>query len=241
MTEDNYRHADEVPASIRTAERIVPMILAVTGDVRSVVDVGGGTGAWLSVFQRSGVEKMLLMDCPEVAPNLLIDESCFEPVDLSLELPKPQHFDLAVCVEVAEHLPSQMARPLVEWVTTAADVVVFSAAVPGQGGKGHINLQPPEYWMDLFHQRGFIRRDVLRSKIIHDEAIPWWYRQNLFLYVKPAFKLSADEVDFLPMEFQLIHSEIAYGDRSFRSLLRQLGPAFVSAVKRRLGHRQSTS
>ncbi|MGE3804952.1 MAG: methyltransferase domain-containing protein [Gemmataceae bacterium] len=234
MTVNKYRHADQVADSVHAAERIVPLILALTGQIRSVVDVGGGTGAWLSVFRRSGAEELLLLDCPDVATELLIDPSSFEPVDLSRELPAPRRFDLAVCVEVAEHLPGRMARPLVEWLTTAADVVAFSAAIPGQGGLGHVHLQPPGYWMELFQQRGFVRRDLLRAKIIHDETIPWWYRQNLFLYVKPDVKLSVEEPDFLPPEFQLIHADIFY-DRSFMSLVRQLGPAFVAAVKRRLG------
>ncbi|HUY93620.1 MAG TPA: methyltransferase domain-containing protein [Pirellulales bacterium] len=204
MTESSYPHADEVPDSLRAAERIVPFILAIVGGVRSVVDVGGGTGAWLSVFRRLGVEEMLLLDCPAAATNLLIDKSCFEPVDLGVRMPAPRRFDLAVCVEVAEHLPPCMARPLVEWLTTAADRVVFSAAIPGQGGKGHINLQPPAYWTELFERRGFIRRDVVRSKIVHDRDIPAWYRQNLFLFVEANAQLAADEEDFLPAEFDLV-------------------------------------
>lgn len=233
MSNAHYAHADEVAASLRAAERIVPCVLAIVGDVHSVVDVGGGTGAWLSVFRRLGVEEILLLDCPEAGAKLLIDKACFKPVDLSLKMPEPRRFDLAVCVEVAEHLPPRMARPLVDWLTTAADRVVFSAATPGQGGKGHINLQPPAYWAELFERQGFIRRDVLRSKILHERDVPVWYRQNLFLFVKANCELAADEPDFLPPGFELVQTEIAYGSRGVRSLLRQLGPALLAAIERK--------
>lgn len=233
MTNANYRHADEVAASLCAAERIVPCILAVVGEVRSVVDVGGGTGAWLSVFRRLGVEEMLLVDSPQAGAGLLIDKACFEPVDLSVKMPEVRRFDLAVCVEVAEHLPPRMARPLVEWLTAAADRVVFSAATPGQGGKGHINLQPPAYWRELFERQGFVRRDVLRAKFLHDRDVPAWYRQNLFLFVKAGFELAADDPDFLPPGFELVQTEIAYGSRGVRSLLKQLGPALVAAIERK--------
>lgn len=236
MTPDVYLHADEVPGSIRAAERIVPVVLEVTGRIRSVVDVGGGSGAWLQVFRRLGVEETLLLDGAEVKADLLIEEAYFEPVDLNIQLPAPRRFDLAVCVECAEHLQAHRAEPLVDWLTTAADVVVFSAAISGQGGKGHINERPPEYWRDLFHQHGFIRRDLLRPRIIHDVAIPWWYRQNLFLFVKPTVNLSIDAVNFLPDDFHLVHRRIMADlqSPSFLTRLRQLGPALISAIRRRL-------
>lgn len=234
MTDASYSHADEVPDSLLAAERIAPLILASVGPVRSVVDVGGGTGAWLSAFGRLGVEELLLLDRPEAAAQLLVDKACFEPVDLSARMPAVRRFDLAVCVEVAEHLPPRMARPLVEWLTAAADRVAFSAAPPGQGGKGHIHLEPPAYWRELFERRGFVRRDVLRAKIIHDREIPAWYRQNLFLFVAAGVALASEEQDFLPAEFDLVQSEIVYGPRGVRSLLGQLGPALAAAIERKL-------
>jgi hypothetical protein len=194
--------------SLQGAERIVPVILAATGPVRSVVDVGGGNGGWLQVFRKCGAEEVLLIDNPNVEPNLLIEKACFKGVDLNRSFPAPRRFDLAVCLECAEHLTPGRAKPLVEWLTRSADVVVFSAAIPGQGGKGHINERHPEYWRNLFQQRGFTRFDVLRPRIIHDQAIPWWYRQNLFLFSRSAARLSCCEGDFLPGEFHLIHSSI---------------------------------
>ena len=52
------------------------------------------------------------------------------------------------------------ARPVVEWLTASSDIVAFSAAITGQGGKGHVNEQSPDYWDNLFRECGFVRHDV---------------------------------------------------------------------------------
>ena len=220
------------------AGRIVPVILAVTGPMRSVVDVGGGDGGWLSIFQKCGTEEVLLIDCPEAEMHLLIERDCFLSCDLSRELPKSQRFDLAVCLECAEHLPEHRAEPLVEWLTLSADLVVFSAAIPGQGGKGHINEKSSKYWSDLFLRHGFQRHDVLRPRIIHDQSVPWWYRQNLFLFRHPTTQILATEGDFLPKEFCLIHRDLVDRIQTSPGFLRQvqtLGLALMSAIQKRIG------
>lgn len=239
MIEQNYRHADEVSGAHVGAERIVPLILKLVPPVRSVVDVGGGTGAWLQAFQRSGVETLQLYDAPEVASGLLINPACFQPVDLNETLPAPGRFDLALCVECAEHLRADRALPLVKWLTGAADVVVFSAAIPGQPGKGHINAQPLEYWQNLFRQCGYICHDALRGKIIGDSRIPYWYRQNLYLFTKPSVSLAGEVKEFLPEDFVLVHREAMeyYYHPTSRFLLFHLSRALVAAVRYRLGSR----
>jgi hypothetical protein len=233
----DYRHEDEMSASHRAAERVVPVILGFTGPVRSVVDVGGGDGGWLRVFQRHGVEDVLLIDCPEVAPHLVIDARYLQPCDLSRDLPPPRRFDLAMCLECAEHLPAHRARPLVEWLTKSADLVVFSAAIPGQIGKGHIHLQFPDFWSGLFSQYGYRKHDTLRPKILTDQAVAWWYRQNMVVFASPTAELPAGAVEFLPDEFYLIHRSIVAPPRGVKGLLRELGPAVISALRSRLGRR----
>ena len=236
MNQASYVHKDEMPGSVRAAEKIVPIILSKTGPVRSVVDLGGGDGSWLQVFRKSGVEDIFLIDCPEVASELVIDKECYQPIDLNSRLPEPRRCELAVCLECAEHLHASRAEGLVDWLTASADAVVFSAAIPGQGGKGHVNERWPDYWNDLFHERGYVRHDVLRPEIIHDQEIPYWYRQNLFLFAKPTASLRDRDSDFLPMEFELVHKNIARRpqDAGFITTLRHLGPALVSAVRRRV-------
>jgi hypothetical protein len=201
-----YLHADEVEDSAEAARHVVPVILDAVGTVRSVADLGGGTGAWLHEFKRHGADSVFLFDLETAGTELLVERSEFQPVDLEQAFPPPPRVDLAVCVEVAEHLTAGRAGPLVDWLTAAADRVVFSGAVPGQDGNGHINERVPAYWSGLFAERGFVRRDVLRRALIHNEAVPFWYRQNLFVYVREGASIASNESDFLPEDFLLFHS-----------------------------------
>jgi hypothetical protein len=232
-----YAHADEVAGAVRAAERIVPLILDIVGPIRSVADLGGGTGAWLARFVKHGVADVTLVDQPEVASGLLIDAANFRPANLNEAFPPPPRCDLAVSVECAEHLQPHRAPHLVKWLTDAADRVVFSAAIPGQGGKGHINEQVPSYWTAMFRDRGFVRRDVLRPRIIADAQIPWWYRQNLVIYTKPEVVLNAAADDFLPEEFVLAREPVLHAlqQPGFTTLVRRLGPAFAAALRNRSG------
>lgn len=237
MSPAGYAHQDEVAGSARAAEVVVPLVLGLVGPVRSVADVGGGTGAWLRAFRDRGATDLLLLDAPAVAPHLLIDPAAFRPTDLNAPLPPPpRRFDLAVSVECGEHLRPAAAPGLVGWLTAAADVVLFSAAIPGQPGKGHVNPQRPGYWADLFAARGFARHDRLRGDLVHRAEVPYWYRQNLFLFAAPGVSLPPGR-DFLPPELELVHAPIL--DRhlqpTVRGILGQLGPALAGAVRRRLG------
>lgn len=169
--------------SAASAAACVPLILEVTRP-RSVVDVGCGRGAWLAEFIRHGVDDALGMDGSYVRrEELLIPPACFRPADLSVEVPIPRRFDLAVCLEVAEHLPPGCAGGLVDALTRLAPVVVFSAAVPGQGGDGHINERWPAFWAGLFEQRGYGWADPFRPQWWDHPRVDWWYAQNTLLFV----------------------------------------------------------
>lgn len=167
------------PAS---AEVVVPIVLDLVGP-SSVVDVGCGRGAWLAVFRRHGVADVLGVDGAWVdRGSLLVPAESFRAADLGRPTDLGRSFDLAVCLEVGEHLPESAAPALVETLTAAAPAVLFSAAIPGQGGVGHVNEQWPGYWAELFARRGFVALDVLRPLIWEDARVASWYRQNCFLY-----------------------------------------------------------
>jgi hypothetical protein len=175
---------DQADGSLRSAREIVPTILDLTG-ARSVVDVGCGVGTWLKSYSELGVTECLGMDGSWVTPaRLLIDPSNFRSVDLLAPPQIGRRFDLAQSLEVAEHLPDSHAEKFVEFLTGLADVVLFSAAIPNQGGTNHINERWPGYWRALFARRDFAVYDTLRPRFWSSEAIEWWYAQNLFLYVK---------------------------------------------------------
>jgi SAM-dependent methyltransferase len=180
--EDMYERA----LALDSARIVVPMVAELTHP-SSVLDVGCGRGAWLNEFRALGIEKIVGLDGDYLKPStLLFPTDCFRPTDLSREFEIPAgRFDLAICVEVAEHLPARNSRHLVRQLTSAAPQVLFSAAPPGQGGGGHINCQPLSYWRKIFEEFGFRMLDPFRPKLRDNRQVEWWYRQNMVLFVSP--------------------------------------------------------
>jgi SAM-dependent methyltransferase len=169
--------------AVRSAQRIVPKVAAMI-QVRSVVDFGCGQGAWLSVWAATGA-LVTGVDGPYVdRQGLLIEANDFHAADLAAPLDLGRRFDLVQSLEVAEHLPAAKAEQFVDTLTKHGACVLFSAAVPGQGGENHINEQPAEYWRAIFRERGYSAVDYIRRLICDDRAIAPWYRHNIMLYVK---------------------------------------------------------
>lgn len=87
-------------------------------------------------------------------------------------------------LEVAEHLTPARADSFVEDLTRLSDVILFSAAIPGQHGLNHVNEQWQFYWAEKFLQRDYIAVDCIRPKIWSNNSVEWWYCQNILVYVK---------------------------------------------------------
>jgi hypothetical protein len=124
--------------------------------------------------------------------TLLIGLGHFIAADLTQPFTADARYDLAVCIEVAEHLPRVHANTLIERLTSLAPAILFSAAIPGQGGVNHINEQWPEYWCDLFAKRDFAMFDALRPPIRDDSQIAFWVRQHAFLFISNTASLLSD-------------------------------------------------
>jgi SAM-dependent methyltransferase len=152
-----------------------------------VVDVGCGTGSWLAVARELGCEDVLGIDGDYVdRAQLEIPEEQFLALDLTRALPPPSSFDLAISLEVGEHLPPSRADAFVESLTSLAPVVLFSSAVPNQGGTGHVNEQWQDWWAGLFARHGCVPVDCLRHRIWNDQRVRYFYAQNMLLYVHSA-------------------------------------------------------
>jgi SAM-dependent methyltransferase len=186
-----FRGLDE--GARRAAEAVVPIVLS-SVPVASVVDVGCGSGAWLSVFRAHGIEDFWGLDGPwnTVAPVHLGER--FRHVDLRGKVRVPRTFDLAVSIEVAEHLPPWRAKGFVGELTALSDAVLFSAAIPGQGGEGHENEAWPSHWAALFRAEGFVPVDVIRPALWDQVEVPIAVRQNALLYLRATTDQHSPEV-----------------------------------------------
>jgi len=186
--------------SLQSARRVVPIIKKLI-QPGSVIDVGCGLGVWLSVFGEEGIDDLLGVDAHRVDHSkLAIASENFKHWDLTKPLELDRSFDLVMCLEVAEHLPEASARPLIETLTRLGDIVLFSAAIPGQGGTEHINEQWPKYWADLFSEFGYRAIDCIRDQIWEDAKVDWWYAQNTILYVKEDAIARSDKLKSLLSE-----------------------------------------
>jgi cyclopropane fatty-acyl-phospholipid synthase-like methyltransferase len=165
------------------AENIVPLVMKLVNP-KKVVDIGCGTGSWLSVFKKQGVESILGVDGEWVKKWLEIPVENFVEVDLEQNWKINDKFDLAVSLAVAEHLPINIAESFVGSLVNLAPVCLFSAAIPGQGGLNHFNEQWLEYWVKLFRDRGYIVVDCLRSRVWNNQNVAWWYSQSLVMFVE---------------------------------------------------------
>jgi SAM-dependent methyltransferase len=180
----NAEFFDMRRAGSRRAAAITVPILVEQFAPRSVVDVGCGTGAWLSVFCEHDITDVLGIDGPWVDKAILeLPVASFREYDLTRPIVLGRTFDLALCLEVAEHLPAEVAPVLVNSLTALAPVVVFSAAIPGQGGRGHINERWPSFWSSFFAAHRYVCFADLRWRIWADEGVEYWYRQNILCFV----------------------------------------------------------
>jgi SAM-dependent methyltransferase len=169
--------------SFKSASIIAPEIIQIFNP-KSVVDIGCGMGGWLKAFEQNGLSNILGVDGDYVDTNeLFIDKKNFIKHDLNTPL-KLKKFDIALCLEVAEHLEFLSSDILIETLVSASDNIIFSAAIPGQTGTNHINEQPHSFWSEKFISYGYIVSDYLRLKFMEDKRIPFWYRQNLLIFTK---------------------------------------------------------
>jgi SAM-dependent methyltransferase len=172
--------------SLRSAMEILPFVFDLL-QPKSVCDFGCATGSWLSVAKKLGATDVLGIDGPHVAlDQLQIEQSEFLAHDFASRLPLPRRFDLAVSLEVVEHFDDRFADAFLDSLTQASPFILFSAAVPGQGGNHHVNERWPSYWLRKFEMRDYHAFDCLRPVFWRNPHIEWWYAQNIFLIASAA-------------------------------------------------------
>lgn len=178
----HYQLAEQVRAS---ATELAPLVASWVQPA-SVLDVGCGNGTWLAAFGATGATDLVGLDGDYIdRASLEIPAECFRSHDLISSFDLGRKFDLAVCLEVAEHLPPKVADQLVRDLVKHAPVVLFSAAIPSQSGVGHINEQWPSYWVEKFASQGYELRDVVRPRVWEMSKVAAHYAQNCLIFVSP--------------------------------------------------------
>jgi len=220
--------------SRRSAELMIALVRSYL-DVNSVLDVGCGRGIWIDEWRRAGVEDAVGVDGSYIDPErLAIPAKHMAMLDISLPFRLDRRFDLVQSLEVAEHVPAANADTFIDNLVAHGRIIMFSAAVPGQGGEFHVNEQPYNYWRDKFAARGFTLFDFIRPKIAAIRKIEPWYRYNTFLFVH---ENAIDEVPLAVRGYQIskdahIPAIAPLPWRLRNSVLRRLPQPFVQRIAR---------
>jgi SAM-dependent methyltransferase len=186
--EHYFTHDIDVPATVSAP--FIAASIARDFQPRKLVDVGCGTGALLKELSEAGVE-VLGLEYAEAAIRLCKARN-LQIKKFDIEAPAQPllcSYCVAVSMEVAEHLPAAVSDRYIDLLTSLAPVVIFTAAPPGQGGRDHVNEQPPGYWLEKFAARGY----ELLERLTEDWKKEWkscgkveyWYHANLMVFAKP--------------------------------------------------------
>ena len=204
-----------------SAQAVVPLVMELI-PAKSLVDVGCGLGTWLSVFKEFGIEDYIGIDGDYVDTKMLeIESSKFVCFDLKQPLEIGRKFDLVVSLEVAEHLPVESAEIFIHSLTNLGNIVLFSAAIPFQGGLNHQNEQWLEYWGEIFAKYGYVAIDCLRRKIWNHEKVEAWYAQNLLIFAKGSCLA----------EYPLLEKEFHQGEHNLGMVHPKIYLSAIAAVK----------
>ncbi len=172
------------------APAVIAAIIDVFPELERFADVGAGSGAFAAEAQRRDrrVEACEYTRSGRFYARLQGVQS--QPFDLFGDPPAQLGgpIDVAYCFEVAEHCPPEAGDRLVRFLSQITPLVLFTAAPPGQGGIGHVNEQPPKYWIERFEQSGMrLRTDLtarLRDAFERRGVTAVWLLANLLVFAR---------------------------------------------------------
>lgn len=186
-----YQEINE--SALRSADIILPIVKrALPIPFKTVLDIGCGQGAWgmsIDPANYTGIDGDYIQ-----REQLLIQPDQFIAHDLTQKINLRKKFDLVISLEVAEHLPPEAADTFIDNLCRHSDTILFSAAIPKQGGNNHLNEQWQSYWAEKFYKRGYMHNDIVRPLIWNNKEVPYYYRQNIILYTKKPIEAGVDSI-----------------------------------------------
>lgn len=205
----NKKFYEYVEMHTSTSAKIVMPYIINLLNPKSVVDFGCAEGIWLEAARETDPDISVLgLDGDYVdRSRLKIPPECFRAVDLSKPIRLPKKYDLAISLEVAEHISEKNSTVFIENITNASDNILFSAAVPGQGGENHLNEQWQSYWVKKFEGKGYYADESIRDAFWNEKRIIFWYKQNILFFSKK--EKSEDSKKCKHNIYDIVHPELA--------------------------------
>jgi hypothetical protein len=183
-TDFDQQFYSRLQAGSESSAKIILKLVRDRYPFKSVVDFGAGVGVWLKTAHSLGASNLLGVDGLWAKNSERFSGSNYQFTDLNCPITDLGSHDLAICVEVAEHLEPSRSESFVSDLCRCADAVIFGAALPRQYGDGHINCRRQSFWISLFRSQGFACHDFFRPRIWYNSQVEPWYRQNTFLFTR---------------------------------------------------------
>ncbi len=203
MVYDQSWHLRFGSESSAAAAKILAYVVD-TFSPESLIDFGAGAGHWVKIAVNLGIKDCTAVDGPWTDPSLIvIDKSLFHYHDLSRPICFHRRYDLALSLEAAQYLDEDGCINLINTLVQHADTILFSSAVPYQGGN-NVTERWQSHWAQLFEDRGYQPVDLIRPRFWNDSEIPYYYRQNTILYVKE-----------IGSELERLESQLASGKKAW--------------------------
>lgn len=232
MKQESYLFYGDENESYISASEAFAEIKKFLPEINSVVDIGCGMAAFSKIFQENGVKEITLVDHPSInIEKCLVKEGYhFVPCDFDKHHPPKITSDLVICTEVLEHINLKRSVELFDYIISCADIFIFSAAIPKQGGTGHINERYHDLWIRKFREKGYDYADLFKANIIKNEKNFFFKVKPVCFFQEPSRKFSLNKRKMDGKDFAVVKVSILKNEYGFMKLFKMLPRAFKSSI-----------